>query len=191
MTFFSSYKRILEKGNANGKRWRASTSGGYSLVETIVYMALFVILSTVLVGTLFSMTKTYKDARATNEIVDSSSLSLERMTREIRNATDIDMTTSSFGSNPGTLKLDTTADDGTPKTIQFDVTGDGALELTDSTDGTPTDLTGSEVQVTNLVFRTITTAHSQAVRIEITLASLRIPTKTATFTDTAVLRGSY
>ncbi len=169
----------------------AYTSGGYSLVEIIIYMALFVTLSTVLVGSLFGMTKTYKDARVTNDLVDSAHLSMDRMVQEIRNANGIDMTTSLFGTSPGVLKLDTTESDGTPKTVQFDLSGN-ALEITDSSDGAPSALTGSQVGVTSLVFRNIVTAHGSAVRIEISIASLRSGSgRSVTYTDTVALRGAY
>ena len=163
---------------------------GFSLVEVILYMTLFVILSTVLIATLFGMTKSYKEARATNDLIDSASVSMERMTREIRDATSLDMTTSVFDTNPGVLKLNTTTLTGTPKTVQFD-TGAG-LEIIDSTETSPARLTGSHVSVNSLIFREITTTHGKAVRIEMTLHSLRSPTdRSVSYTDTVALRGAY
>ena len=117
---------------------------------------------------------------------------MERMTREIRDATGIDTGTSAFAASPGTLTLDAQDGSGAPKTVKFDVSSGGALEVLDSTDGTPHDLTGSKVVVSSLVFRDIATAAGSAVRVEITFRSLRSSTgQSVTLSDTAVLRGSY
>jgi type II secretory pathway pseudopilin PulG len=171
---------------------KKNAESGYSLVEVILYMTLFAMLSTVLIGSLFGMSRSYKSARVTNDLLDSSQVSIERMTREIRGAVSLDMTSSVFTSDPGVLKLNTTDSGGTPKTVQFNISGANTLELTDSTDGTPRDLTGENVAVTSLVFRNITTTAGSAVRIEMTLESTRAPGgKTLSLTDTAALRGSY
>ncbi len=165
---------------------------GYSIVEVLLYVALFTVLSTVLISTLFGMTQTYKESLSVNDLIDSSQLSMERMAREIRNASDIDMPASVFGDDPGILKLISTTADDTPKTVTFDTTGSHALRLDDSSIGDPSLLTGSRIGVTSLVFRPITTAHGKAVRIEMKLAALRSPSgKTATYTDTVALRGAY
>ncbi|MEI8130384.1 MAG: hypothetical protein WCG55_02670 [bacterium] len=154
-------------------------------------MMLFVTLSTVLISCLIGMTKSYRVMRSTNDLIDSAHVSMERMTREIRGATSIDLTTSVFGTDPGVLKLNTTDSLGVSKTVEFDMTG-GALEMVDSSYGTPTDLTGESVAVTSLIFRKITPAHGSAVKVEMTLHSLRSPIdRSISLTDTVELRGSY
>ena len=168
-----------------------SASGGYSLIETVVYVALFVLLAAVLVGTLYGMDSAYRQIRANDDLLDSAELSMGRMMLEIRSATGIDTGASTFGTSPGVLTLNSLDASGAPKTVKFDLSS-GALEVLDSTVGTPADLTGGQVEVTSLVFRDIaTTATSSAVRVEATFTSLRAPATSVTETDTAVLRGSY
>ncbi len=75
-------------------------SGGFSLIETIVYIALFVLISTVLVGTLFGLLRAYTDLRVNDDLLDSAHVSMERMMREIRDAASIDPA-SVFASDPG------------------------------------------------------------------------------------------
>lgn len=181
--YFSSHKKRV--ASFHGK------NSGYSLVETVLYMALFVTLSTVLISSLFGMTRAYTQARVNNDLLDSAHVSMERMTREIRGATSLDTGVSVFATNPGILKLNTTDASLTPKTVQFAVAS-GVLELTDSTDGTPTALTGSKISVDSLIFRNITTTEGSAVRIEMTLTSTRTPAhKTISLFDTVTLRGAY
>jgi hypothetical protein len=89
------------------------------------------------------------------------------------------------------LKLNTTTSGGTAKTVQFSLSS-GVLKLTDSTDGTARDITGSKISITSLIFREITTTNGSAVRIEITIQSTRSGSaKTITLYDTVALRGSY
>lgn len=168
-----------------------SIEGGYSFVEIIVYMMLFVTLSTLLISCLIGMTKSYRVMRSTNDLIDSAHVSMERVTREIRGATSIDLTTSVFSTNPGVLKLNTTDSLGASKTVEFDTAG-GALEMIDSSYGAATNLTGESVAITSLVFRKITPAHGSAVKVEMTLHSLRSPIdRSISLTDTIELRGSY
>ncbi len=170
---------------------KTHSEGGYSFVEIIVYMMLFITLSTVLISCLIGMTKSYRVMRSTNDLLDSAHVSMERVTREIRGATSIDLTTSVFATNPGVLKLNATDVSGAPKTVVFD-TVSGALEMTDSSYGAATDLTGESVSVTSLIFRKIVSAHGSAVRVEMTLHSLRSPIdRSISLTDTVALRGSY
>ncbi|MBP6884387.1 MAG: hypothetical protein KBC17_01015 [Candidatus Pacebacteria bacterium] len=165
--------------------------GGYSFVETIVYLALFVTVSVVLIGSLFSMMKIYTETRVDNDLLDSAHVSMERMTREIRGATSIDTSASTLGTSPGVLKLNSTTSGGSAKTVQFSLSS-GVLKLTDSTDGTARDVTGSKTSVTSLIFRNITTTNGNAVRIEITIQSTRSGSaKTITLYNTVALRGSY
>ncbi len=170
---------------------KQNTSGGFSLIETIVYIALFIVISTVLVSTLFGMLHAYTELRVNDDLLDAEHVSMERMTREIRNAIAIDPA-SSFGSDPGTLTLDAKDGAGSPKTVEFDVSPSGALEVVDSTDGAASALTGSKVRVTSLIFRNITDATGSAVRVEVTFESLRSSVgESVTVSDTAVIRGSY
>lgn len=170
---------------------RASRSGGFSLIETVVYIALFVVISTVLVSTLFGMLKAYTQLRVNDDLLDSAHVSMEQMTREIRDAKDIDPA-SVFVTDPGSLTLDALDGGGLPKTVAFDVSSGGALQVLDSTDGTERVLTGSKVVVSSLIFRNVATVKGKAVKVEVTFRSLRSSYgQSVSLSDTVVLRGSY
>ena len=171
--------------------FKHNSTAGFSLIETIVYISLFIVISTVLVTTLFGMLHAYTELRVNDDLLDAEHVSMERLTREIRNAITIDPA-SSFGSDPGTLTLDAKDGAGSPKTIKFDVSPSGTLEVLDSTDSTERALTGSKVRVTSLVFRNIADTTGSAVRVEATFESLRSSVgQSVTVSDTAVIRGSY
>ncbi len=175
----------------NTLRSQRTLQSGVGLIETIIYLALFITISVVLIGSLFGMMRSYTQTRIDNDLTDSAHVAVERMTREIRGALSIDTTTSDFDSNPGVLKLNALDSGGSAKTVQFSVAS-SVLQMTDSTDGTARDLTGSKVTVTSLIFRKIVTAKGSAVRVEMTLQSTRAgSSKTINLYDTAALRGSY
>lgn len=162
------------------------TSRGFTLIEAILYLALFVALSTFLIDALLVMSKAYTEVRVNRDLLESAQVSMERMTREIRSSSGA---SSSDGS---ALTLNTTDEHGVATSVHFDLS-DGAIHMgnADAGAGIGT-LSNSHVQVESLVFRIIHTTSSEAVRIEMTLKSLRSATgKTISLTDTAVLRGSY
>lgn len=164
---------------------------GSTFIETVIYIALFITISVLLVGTLFGMMKAYTGTRIDNDLMDGAHTSMERLTREIRGGVSIDTGVSVFGTNPGTLKLNSLDSGGSAKTVQFSLSS-GVLQMLDSTDGSTRDLTGSKVSITSLIFRNITTAKGSAVRVEMTMQSTRTSTaKTITLYDTVALRGSY
>ncbi len=154
---------------------------GFSLVESIIYISLFVMLSTLLIDSLVIMSKVYKETRANGDLLNSAQSTIERMTRDIRSAKSLTM-----ASTSSVLNL-TTADG---YSEQFSLSS-GAIQLFEN--GTLSgNLTNSNVSVSSLVFRNILTSNSKAVRLEITMNSLRsYSNKTITIYDTVVLRGSY
>lgn len=167
-----------------------TTEGGFTLIEAIIYTALVVSLSVLLISMLSVMYRVFSESRADRDLLTSSYTAMERMTREIRTASSVDTGTSVFGSTPGTLKLNTTDSSGTSKTVQFALSS-GAVAFTDN--GTLSgNLTGTQVTVTSLIFRKITTTNGTAIRIEMILSANRSPSnKTITVYNTAALRGSY
>lgn len=164
---------------------------GFTLVETLIYVSLFAVLSVFLINSLLIMMSSYTTVRANNDILDAAHNSYERLSREIRSAQSIDNIVSVFGVNPGILKLNTTDSSGSSITEQFNLnSGTGNLEFTNN--GTLVgDLNGGHVEITSLIFRKITTAVGSAVKIEMTIQSGRMPSLSMDFTDTIVLRGDY
>ena len=165
---------------------------GFSLVETLFYVALLALSLLVVMQTLLVLTRSYAAFRAAGRIERDAALSLERMVREVRGANNIADAGSVFGVHPGRLRLNTTTAAGAARTVEFSVSG-GALLLEEAEDGTAAGaLTSSTTTVSNLVFRKITTTRSQGVKIEMTLSSgSGAAARSERFYATAVLRNSY
>lgn len=182
--------RVLNSRHSHPNSPDSHRVAGFSLVETLLYVALLALSLLVVMQTLVAFTRSFAVFRAVAQIEQSATLSLERMVREIRDAHDISDTGSIFGTHPGQLFLNTTTAAGAARTVLFSLNG-GALVLTE--DGMVTgSLTGSTTRVANLVFRKITTERSKGVKIEVTLMAGSGPAaRSENFYATAVLRDSY
>ena len=166
---------------------RRTTTGGFSLIETIVYIALFIGLSALLIDSLIVMSKSYMESRATRDVVQSAEVSVERIEREVRSSTSIDGTVSQFDVPGGLLSLKGVDDSGAAETLIFSLVA-GQLVVAKN-GGSPVPLTDPHVSVDSLVFRHILVGSTESVRIEATFRSLRSAAgKTVTIDDTALVR---
>ena len=181
---------MIIKNKKNENRFRLKlqpAEAGFSLIESIIYLALFVTLSAVIIDSLIVLSISYTEVRVNRDLVDSISVPIERMTREIRLSSSwVSGSSSVFGTNPGKLTLNI----GSSNTESFSLVS-GAIQFVDSA-GNVNNITSSNVSVDSLIFRNISTAKGSAVKIEMVLHSLRVPlSRSVSISDTVVLRQSY
>lgn len=164
---------------------RKIDSKGYSFIELIVYISVFVLISIVVTQSLLYSMKTYSVARSYRALQRNADTALDRITREVRNASSITTGSSTFGSSPGTLSFSGTDSTNTPYSGSLSVlNGNISLVL----NGNTYDLTSNEVSISDITFWSITTNTSDAVKIKITLSTTRAPIITKSFYTTVVLR---
>lgn len=163
---------------------------GFTLVEMIIYIAFFAMFSTLaLQATIIVMNSFYR-LRLTQNVNQSATVALERLSREIRNAYDFDVTQSTFETNPGRLMLNTKDAGGANTTTEFYMSTGNQLGLKEGGIDKGM-LVTKNVTLTNLVFHPIATTNSKAIKIEATLQDSRgSAIQTVKFYDTIVLRGS-
>ncbi len=163
---------------------------GFSLLEMLIYISILAVISAVVVGSLIPLARSYRQVVMALAINNSGSAALERMVREVRQATDVGAG-SVLNSSPGTLVLSSLDSTGNPITITFDVSG-GAVRITEGA-GTPYALTGSGVAVSSLIFTSQTNATtSKLVGIDLTLTStVGALTRSTRFKAGGTLRNSY
>lgn len=165
---------------------------GFTLVEMVIYVAFFSVLSIVTVNATIMVMKSFYSLRITQSISQSATTALERMTREIRNAYAVDTANSTLTTNPGRLTLLTKDDAGALTTVEFYMNNSQLNMKVGGVD--KGSLVSKTVTMTNLVFRQATSTNSQAVKVEMTLRDSRDvrlgATKTVKYYDTIVLRGS-
>ena len=147
-------------------------------------------LITVMIYGLVSTFKAYAFTTEKRQIAIDANLAIERMVREIRQASSVDTGVSSFGVNPGVLLLNSTDATGNPKSVKFSVVND-VISITENnilTGGITSGLT----KITNLTFTKLTSLVGTAIKIDLTVQDTHgSTTTTASFHDTAVMRGVY
>ncbi len=160
---------------------------GYSLVETIIYIALLCILISAIIWSTASIVKAYKKMRTIRDVENSAVAAMDRMEREIRDADSVNASQSTFGTSNGVLTLNGNTPTGTSETLKFYLTNGVLYVDQNGTQLGP--LTLSDVTVSNLTFNYFSNSNSSGVQILMTLQTSGTPAKS--FEDSAVLRGSY
>lgn len=166
-----------------------SSCRGFTLVEMVIYVAFFTLLSVLAIEATMIAMKSFYALRITHNINQSATVALERMSREIRNAYDIDTTQSTLNTNPGRLMLKTKDGGGANTTIEFYTSGNQIRAKEGGIDRGS--FMTKNTTVTNLIFRQSTTTNSKAIKIEMTLHDTHgIIQKNSNFYNTIILRGS-
>ena len=160
-------------------------SKGYSLIELVVYISLFVLIAVVVIQSLIYAMKTYSSARNYRALQRNAETTLSRLTTEVRSAKTVSISSSSFGVALGTLALNGVDNNGSPYNPTFSLVN-GVVYIVDS--GVSTPLSNSEVIFNELTFWNITTANSDAIKIKTTLSTTKLPVITKTFYTTVILR---
>lgn len=161
------------------------TQGGFSLVETVVYLGIIVLVAGALITTFLSLSTTLARNTAERELTHSANASLERIVRDIRSAASVNTGLSTFGTSTGALAL---LASGT--TTRFYIANGNLMVSLNGVELGP--LTSEQVTVQSLVFHHYVGSTTDMVRAALTLsATSKAASSTHTFYSSAVLRGSY
>ncbi len=141
---------------------------GYTLVEMVIYVAIMSIVFLLIVNTVLSFTRSYRDIYALR-IVDGSAVdAMERMTREIRGSTSVDTVNSVLGSSPGALTVLASYEGVVSTTTKFYL-DNGVLKV-DVNGVYSGPLSGVGVTVNSLVFTKLDSGVTDAVKIDMTVS---------------------
>lgn len=163
---------------------------GTSLIEILIYVAFFGVLSILIINTLMVVTKVSAKARINYSLADGGTGALESITRIIRNADTVDQIASVFGSDSGSISISYQNDSGT--TIVDKIYLSGSTIKLDENGLFVGDLTNSKIQVNKLLFQNIVTTESKAIKIEMTIKDSRDgDAKTVDFYNTVILKKKY
>lgn len=88
--------------NALRTRIESRRDAGFTLVELLVAMTLFLILSGIVLSAVMALSQGVDKARATSDITAEARLALGRISREVRQAQDVE----NLASNSMTVKVD-------------------------------------------------------------------------------------
>lgn len=155
---------------------------GYTLVETIVYAALFVVLMAAIVNSTILLSSSYSAIKEVKNTQNAALSVMDQMTRHIRASESIDGAGTFYNTSSGSVLLNTVDEGGQVRTVKFYLTGDRIMMDKDGAVFGP--LTQNVVEVDSFVLRPIDTGNSIGVKIELQINGER-------FYNTVMLRGSY
>jgi Tfp pilus assembly protein PilW len=164
-------------------------TSGFTLIETIVYVGLVVLFVLLLVEIMIMMSTTYRKLVLARTLAESGAVAMERMTREIRIADDIDLPGSVLDQAAGRLRLYSSTESGIAQIVSFALEN-GRVNVYEN-DVLTGPLTTSHASTTKLQFHLFTDSRSKAIGIEMTvLAQYATEVQSKTFRTTVVLRNS-
>jgi prepilin-type N-terminal cleavage/methylation domain-containing protein len=161
---------------------------GFSLVEMLIYVSILSIFTVAMVSVILSFTQSYRTLLALRNVDNTAIDAMERMSRDIRNASSIDTANSTLGSNPGVLTLVSTSGSLSTTTKFYLQGGVLKMDVNGSYYG-PLSVGGSSV--TKLIFTKLSSSISSAVKIDLTITSTVGPIiKTKQYHATVMLKGA-
>lgn len=167
-----------------------SRSSGLSLVEVVLYVGLFSLLSVVAINSIMQTVSAFNHLRSSRDMNDSAVKVMERLTRDIKSATLVDLPNSTFNADPGRLTLNTMNASGTPMVVEYSVSGNTLMIKENGVD--KGSLISSRTEIEGLVFYYINTGNSVAIKINLRLRPTRgVAVDENYFYNTIILRGTY
>lgn len=157
-----------------------------TLIEVLIYIVVLVLLATALVATALSLRTVFERSSSERRLADAAGLTFERMMRDVRDADSVNLLLSTLNATSSVLALD----NGATTTIYELENNTLMLEVNGTSRGP---ITPDAVTVDSFTAYEYTgTDNVEAVRVvaSFTLES-RFASTSLTFSDSAVLRGSY
>jgi type II secretory pathway pseudopilin PulG len=139
---------------------------GFTLLEFILYFALISLVMTAIIGFSLDFVRSRNKALIVAQVEQETRFGLMRILRAVRQATRLNVGSSTFDSATGTLSVDQSATSTTPTV--FDVSS-GTLRIKEGS-GSATPLTSPDVEVTKLRFsKDNLGGNNNAVTVELTV----------------------
>lgn len=158
----------------------------FSLIEIIIYIAIFTILSIVVINSFIIVLSSFSTIRSNHDLLNSGSIAMETIAREIRQADSIDVP----NSTSEVLQLNSTDSSSNPVIVKFAKEG-GVLNL--YRDGVLVgNLLNSKVILDFISFDRTSNTKSEGEKIKMVLRYTQGKiNKTESFYNTVILRGAY
>lgn len=163
------------------------TARGFTLIEILVYLAVFVLIATALVVTFLSFNTTFVRNQTERALTQEARLALDTISLSIRDAGMLNTAQSILNTSPGVLELKS----GATTTRFYKSSSSGALVYAiNGSEVGP--LTSDAVTVKRLTFHHFVGSTTDLVRVELTLhAENKAASSTRTFYTSAIMRGTY
>lgn len=187
---FSIIKIIKSRAQSGGGAARKDhTVRGFTLVETIFYAAGLVVLLGAMTGFLYYMYDWYRNVTIAPRADRVGTATVDRMVREIRTASSMNVAGSVFNSSNGVISVTVSTSTGNTTKV-FALNNNCVTYVINS--GASECLSSSDITVSALYINRITTPISQAVRIDLRITyQTKSGPQTRDYVGLAILRASY
>jgi hypothetical protein len=156
---------------------------GFAVLETLLYVSFFAILSILVINSMLTMMKSFKETKIQSDFA-SGGFILEKITRTVRDANSIGSISSE------SITLNTEDENGNSATVGFSKSGNDIQFLYNGS--LVGNLNSDNLIISSINFTQVSTAKSMAVKIFIEVQSpYDASARTVDFYDTVVLRGIY
>lgn len=163
---------------------------GFTVAELVVYIGVMMLALVAITVLLVNSSKIMRTVQAEKEVRVAATDSIERMTREIKNSTEILFGNSLLDDDRGRVSVMSRFTSENPQQVGFALNENGSIEVLEG-NVVAGNLTSEKVNVEKLKFQHFTHGETESIRIELSLSAKTQPEKVTTFYSTAVLRGSY
>lgn len=161
---------------------------GFSLIEIILYLAIFTAISIVVINSFIIILSSFRVIRSNHDLLNSGTFSMERISREIRQAKNIDIVNSQINGGES-LQLNSTDIDGSNMIIKF-IKEEGILNIYKNNELVG-NLLDQNIIISSLSFTRISTTKSEGIKIKIILQDSKDRIERfESFYNTVTLRGS-
>lgn len=141
---------------------------GFSLMETIIYIAIVGFIVTSLVAFGISVSNSRNKTYVMQEVQANTRVALGIISEKIRASTGVNVSGSVFNTDPGILSLEIPAASKNPTVIDLN-TNDGVLRITEGV-LVPVSVTSDKVKVTDLIFTNLTqSGDRENIKVSLTL----------------------
>jgi type II secretory pathway pseudopilin PulG len=148
---------------------KKNNKSGFSIVEIIIYFGLLAVISTLVTTNIISLFKNYNIARSNQEIEYNAINIIDKLTRDVRDAKNINIADSSFAVAEGSVSLNiaSTTNNTASNTIKFYLNNNKVKYMKDGVDFG--NISTNAVNVSNFKIYYISASSTEAIKVELTL----------------------
>lgn len=169
------------------KHFKRKMDRGFSLIEMLVYIVILAFMLVLIIEVVLSVSRSERVVQSMRSVENSAVVSLERISREVRQAESVNTSLSTLSTHPGRLVLNGYDNSNNPRTVEFYLTN-GRLYVSENNTEIGA-LSEARANIVDLKFHYFTASSSVGVRTEIKIESgTSTHYRTETFYSTALTR---
>ena len=142
---------------------------GFSIMEIIIYFTLLSVISILVINNIISLFKNYNIAKSNQEIEYNAINIIDKITRDVRDARNVNISDSSFSVADGSVSLNiaSSTNEISSTTVKFYLNNNKLKYMKDGVD--VGNISTNSVNVSNFKIFYINSSSTEAIKLELTL----------------------